>query len=122
MKTYLFIIAACLMIAQPTCLFAQDIPPKDPDDIPHFIPPQIPFDVSFNDETCEMSLFFRQDLNLATLSIYKDGILVVSDNMTNIQAGSSTAYNLSLYGTGTFTAYIRIGERTYAFFEEEIVE
>ncbi len=49
-------------------------------------------------------------------------MLVDEDNLTNIQAGTTANYNLSFYGSGLFTIYIQIGERTYAVFEDEIEE
>lgn len=111
-----------LFIVSPVELYAQDTPPENPGGFPHLVPTWRLCTASYDEDTGYLIVSFRQDIDLATLFIYKNGILVVSDNMTNIQAGSSTAYNLSLYGAGIFTAYIQIGAQTYTIFEEEIEE
>lgn len=90
--------------------------------IPHLIPAHRLFYVSYDDANSEVIILFRHDVAQATLFIYKDGVLVDEDNLTNIQAGTTANYNLSFYGSGLFTVYIKIGERTYAVFEEEIEE
>ena len=101
---------------------AQDTPPENPGGFPHLLPIWRLCTANYDGGTGYLTITFSQDITDATLTIYKDGMLVVLDNLTDIQAGSTTAYNLSLFGTGTFSVYIRIGERTYAIFEEEIEE
>lgn len=111
-----------LFIMVPINLFAQNTPPGNPGGRPHLIPGQQLLHVSYDEEYNEVVILFRQNVTQATLFIYKDGILVDEDYLTNIQAGDSFTTNLPLFGTGLFTIYIQIGERMYAVFEEEIVE
>lgn len=105
-----------------TNLFAQNDPPENPGGRPHLIPEQRIFSITYNAEFHDFTLLFRRSIPQATLFIYKDGVLVDENVMTDIQAGSTTTHNLSFYGYGLFTIYIKIGEQTYAVFEEEIEE
>ena len=111
-----------MLYSAPIKIYAQDNPPGFPDDLPHLIPAWQSYLVDYNEDTTDFTILFRRNLPQATLFIYKDGVLMDEDVMTDIQAGSTSTYNLSFYGYGLFTIYIKIGERTYAVFEEEIEE
>lgn len=111
-----------LILIVPTKLLGQNNPPENPGGRPHLIPAQQLFRISYDVESGDFTIMFRQEIAQATIFIYKDGILVEEDNMVNIQNGDTITSNLPLFGTGLFTIYIQIGERMYAVFEEEIEE
>lgn len=103
----------------PATSFSQDDPPFS-DDPPHLSPQQRPFIVSYDPFSNCVSIQFRDSIEQATVIIYKDGILLDEDGLTNILPYSIYDYDLWLYGSGLYTMYIRIGERTYAVLEEEV--
>lgn len=108
----------------PTLLFAQNGggPGNQGEDPPHLSPQQRPFSVSYDPFSNCVSIQFRDSIEQATVIIYKDGILLDEDGLTNILPYSIYDYDLWLYGSGLYTMYIRIGERTYAVLEEEVEE
>ena len=116
--------AIYLLLLSLTTLISTPISAQGSQDggIPHLIPAHPLFQLSFDDVSNDVIVLFRHDVGQATIFIYKDGNLVAEDGMTNIQAGDTAIYDLSLFGTGLFTRYIQIGERMYAVFEEEIEE
>lgn len=103
----------------PATSFSQDDPPF-PDGPPHLSPLLRPFIVSYDPFSNCVSIQFVDSIEQATVIIYKDGILLDEDGLTNILPYSIYDYDLWLYGSGLYTMYIRIGERTYAVLEEEV--
>ena len=120
-KTLLLSLFGMLLLA-PAKVSAQDNPPGFPDDLPHLAPVWRLYIVSYDEDTGDLTILFRRTIPEAAIFIYKNGILVDEDYLTNIQVGDTAIYDLSLFGTGLFTIYIQIGERMYAVFEEEIEE
>lgn len=119
---YLLLLGFATLFAYPVSAQTSGGSGNQGGDRPHLIPAQQLFRVSYYGLCGDFTIMFRQNVTQATLFIYKDGILVDEDYLTNIQAGDSFTTNIPLFGTGLFTIYIQIGERMYAVFEEEIVE
>ena len=121
-KLLLFLIGLSTLCSVSVSAQTPGGPGSQGDGFPHLIPAWQSYLVDYDEDTTDFTILFRRNLPQATLFIYKDGVLMDEDVMTDIQAGSTSTYNLSFYGYGLFTIYIKIGERTYAVFEEEIEE
>ena len=115
------LIFASIFLLAPTLATAQDgnggIPVDDPPLPPHLIPYQRPFSV-FYDETCNMlTIRFNGSVEDAFISIYKDDLLIDSENLPTLFPG--TIFTFTLTQSGLYTAYIKIGEVEYLVFNEE---
>ena len=120
MKTKLFIqtLFICVILMVPTNVFAQTGGGIDPGDKPHLTPPIQVFSVFYDEETCLVTIRFNRAVEDALISIYKDDVLVDSENLPTVLSG--TTFTFILTQSGLYTAYIKIGEAEYMVFEEDL--
>ena len=113
-KTYLVLLIG-LMAYYPSSSFAQTsgYPPIDPHGRPNLLPSR-PFFVAYYDEDSNVFVLnFRRPIPQATLYIYKDGSLIVEDEIVDSIAGTTINYPIAEYGPGIYTFYLMISDCIY---------
>lgn len=121
-KTFLVLLIG-LMAYFPSSSFAQTngYPPIDPHGRPNLLPSRLSFIAYYDEDSNIFVLNFRRSIPQATLYIYKNGCLIVEDEIVDNIAGTTINYPIAEYGPGIYTFYLMIGDRTYTL-QELIIE
>lgn len=91
------------------------------DRIPHFSPKK-PVIVSYEESSRIITIRLFLNMENVEVQIYRNSVLVVDEMNEEIENGTYLTYQLSNYGTGIYTIYIKTGEDTLYVFEAEIEE
>ena len=107
-KTYLRVICLICLMAFSTTICKADggeptipvitVPDNDDDgERPHYAPIHQDIYAIFDTTVGTLSLIVSPDIDISVVEIYKDGVLIISDNIPTLY------YMLSAYGSGTYS-------------------
>lgn len=102
----------CTMAYCTTICRADGIPvvtiPNDDDNLPHRTPVNQDVYAVFDRIDCTLSLIVSPEVEISDVEIYKDGSLIITDNIPTL------FYILSSYGSGAYTIQLNVvGGTTY---------
>ena len=84
------------------------VPGDDHNDIPHRAPVNEDVYAVFDRIDCTLSLIVSPEVEISNVEIYKDGSLIITDNIPTL------LYILSSYGSGVYTIQLNaVGGTTY---------
>lgn len=110
-KTYLRVICLICLMAFSTTICKADggeptipvitVPDNDDDgERPHYAPIHQDIYAIFDTTVSTLSLIVSPDIDISVVEIYKNGVLIISENIPTLY------YALSAYGSGTYTVAI----------------
>lgn len=105
---FLGIFTYCTTICRADGIPVVTIPPYNDDEQPHRTPGNEDVYAVFDRIDCTLSLIVSPEVEISTVEIYKDGSLIITDNIPTL------LYILSSYGSGAYTIQLNaVGGTTY---------
>lgn len=96
----------CTNICRANGIPVYTVPGDDNNDIPHRAPVQQDVYAVFDTTTYTLSLFVSPEIEISTVEIYKDGNMIISDDVPTLY------YILSSYGNGAYTIQLNAVDGT----------
>lgn len=96
----------CTTICRADGIPVVTVPDGSNNDIPHRAPVNEDVYAVFNRIDCTLSLIVSPEVEISNVEIYKDGILIISDDVPTLY------YILSSYGNGAYTIQLNAVDGT----------